>query len=240
MDCTDPIYCCVQVVCYESSGCSSATLSIAFVAPSPTTSSTCGGTNVGIPALSSGSYLTRSCSGLASDITQSFTLSNPNRAKVSIILTDGTGSQRCGYEWGGTTFRAYKSVQMSTASTISFTGATCGSSPCCASVYCEPSASFLYDDCIGLSYTQSFNSPATSGLAAGAVAAIVLVPLLALVGAGLLECRRRRQKQAEQMRLAQAQAQAVQVIQINPLPVQPGMVGVPYPPQPQQQSYVWR
>jgi hypothetical protein len=222
---------------------------VAFAPKVDPADTTCGATNEVIPAINPGYYITSSCAKLDKGATQSLTLLNPNQALLSFFMGDGAGRSRCDFEWApDTTFYSYKSVQLSRATSFTFSGVTCDRSPCCTSLLC---ASTNAEGCIGLSYTQSFDVPGVSGLAAGVIVAIVLGVLVAIGGAAGWEWRRRRQQKQMQMALAMQQQQmqqqqqaALQVQSTNPL--QPVVFGAapnpyaptPYPPAPQ--GAVWR
>ena len=238
--CTDSSNCCAQLYCFDGSGCSGATVSLAFVAP-PSTSTACGSTNKALAAFGTLQPLTKGCVGLSNTSTQSFTLSNPNEQRVSVILTDGDGSLNCGYTWGdGRPYSYYQRVLKSNATSITFSDVPCRSSPCCALISCEA------DDfgwCIGFSLTQTFfspspvsPSPSSSGsLAAGVVAAIVIFVLLAVVAGAVFLGLRKMRKDQQTALVSGAGAPPVQ-IQMNPVQPCGGMpphFGQPAPLQPQ-------
>lgn len=72
--CTDACNCCAQLYCFDPNGCNSTTVSLAFVAPA-STSTACGGTNVGIGANDFSAL--SSCSGLGKGYTHPFPWPTP-------------------------------------------------------------------------------------------------------------------------------------------------------------------
>jgi hypothetical protein len=170
-------------------------------------------------ALPNTEFKTLSCAKPKGSL-QTFTLQNPTGQRVSLMLTDGAGAQECGFTWGsGSTFNSYKSVQLSTATSFSFTGVPCEKTPCCASVSCQSSGG----PCIGLSFVQSFSDPpptqppgsAPPVLLPGEIAALFISVLAVAVGVAFFFWHQGRKDQ-QQAAQAGAGADAPQA-QANPL-----------------------
>lgn len=218
--CIDDYNCCVQLVCLSTRyDCNDVTVSLAFVAP-PSTPTACGGVSVAMAALPDTEFRTLSCAKPRGSL-QTFTLQNPTGQRVSLMLTDGAGAQECGFTWGsGSTFNSYKSVQLSTATSFSFTGVPCERSPCCASVSCQSGGG----PCIGLSFVQSFSDapPAQPpgsvppALLPGEITALLISLLAVAVGVAFFFWHKGRKDQQLAAQAGAGAADAPQA-QANPL-----------------------
>lgn len=208
----------MQLFCNDGSDCKGATVSIAFVPPPPSTG--CGRRSGNFKALAPQEFETvQSCADLRKGSTQSFALYNPTGQRVSLLLTDGAGAQNCGFAWGaGSTFNSYRSVQLSTATSFSFTDVPCETAPCCASVSCQSSGG----PCIGLSFIQKFSDPPPfqpnppPALLPGEIAALLISVLAVAVGVAFFFWHKGRKDQQLAAQAGAGAADAPQA-QANPL-----------------------
>jgi hypothetical protein len=95
--CTDSANCCVQVWCNTAlqSSCSGLVASAAFVTPAAP-GGACGSSAQGLAAVAARDTQMRGCSGVSSGVRQSFSIANPNRNTLSLVLTDGNSSDPTG------------------------------------------------------------------------------------------------------------------------------------------------
>ena len=174
--CTDSANCCVQAWCNSAvTSCSGLVASAAFVTP-VAPGGACGASSQGLPAMARSNTQMRGCSGVSSGVRQSFSIANPNRNTLSIVLTDGNSSdpQGCGLDLSAppSSYRYSQRLLNSQAQSVSWSGVACAQSSCCAVVYCN--AANGDGGCYGLSFSQSFSAAAESAspLAAGILVAI--------------------------------------------------------------------
>jgi hypothetical protein len=191
--CTSNVACCAVIVCNNIAfNCADMTAAVSFIQnPLPTT---CGGSNLGLSRIPSGS-LSRAigCTlsgAITNGTTQDFSVTNPNRHTLTVWVTDGTGPLGCGLPdtnpTGAFSYNFYQRRVDTTATSISFSGVQCNSTQCCAIILCSGANDF---GCYGISYSQAISRPnrpppaapaqeSARSLAAGIVVAIVIGALV--------------------------------------------------------------